>query len=461
MIAAGLQPALAALDGRLDPQATAPVVVGLSGGSDSLALLLCARHWAARMGRRVLALTVDHELHPRSTTWTAEAGAVARRLGADWRGLSWRGAKPTSGLPAAARQARHALLAQATREAGGCVLLLGHTADDVRESDLIRRETPGHGHLQAWAPSPAWPQGRGVFLLRPLLALRRQALRAWLTTQGLGWLEDPANADPRFARARARAALAHEDARADGPPQTHDPDQAPHALAFQERWGALEIDPADLLAAPRPAAVLAKALLCASGSSRPPPRPALQRLLASVADEPPFTATLGGARLEARGGRLHLSRDLGRRPPASAPLVRGRAQVFDGRFELVASTPGYRVASAAGLLAQLSRAERAALHSLPPAARTGVPILLDEAARPRLPHPLGEGPASARSLVAARLAAALGATESESAAIQASEAMKAHGEDAHPVLSCLAGEQMIAPGGGGAPPGGPCRREPA
>ena len=91
--------------------------------------------------------------------------------------------------------------------AGARVLILGHTADDVTESTLIRRSTPSHGRMSEWSPSPVWPEGRGVFLLSPLLRSRGTDLRAWLGRQGLDWLDDPANADPRFARTRARAEL--------------------------------------------------------------------------------------------------------------------------------------------------------------------------------------------------------------------------------------------------------------
>ena len=173
-----------------------------------MALLYIAQAWARRRGRRLLALTVDHGLNPDSAAWTAFAGAAAKAAGADWRSLIWTGAKPTVGLPAAARAARHRLLAEAARDAGAAVILFAHTADDVMESDLMRADTPALGHLKTWSPSPVWPEGRAIFAFRPLLGVRRATLRNWLGAQGHPWLDDPANDDPRFARARARAALA-------------------------------------------------------------------------------------------------------------------------------------------------------------------------------------------------------------------------------------------------------------
>ena len=197
----------AALSRRLDPNSQAPIAVGFSGGGDSLALLLVARAWAAAAGRPVLALTVDHGLQAESRSWTSRAERTALALGADFAALPWLAPKPSGGLPAAARHARHTLLAEAARRAGARVILLGHTADDVLEAQLMRQGGANVGAPAEWSPSPVWPQGRGVFLLRPLLGVRRAELRAMLAPTGLDWIEDPANDDPRSARASLTTAL--------------------------------------------------------------------------------------------------------------------------------------------------------------------------------------------------------------------------------------------------------------
>ena len=189
-----------------------PIAVAVSGGGDSLAALLAAKAWADRHGRRVLALTVDHGLQPQSAAWTRfAAGETAARLGADFRALTWDGPKPCAGLPAAARRARHRLIAEAARRAGARVVVFGHTADDILEAELMKAEGARLGGLREWAPSPVWPQGRGVFLLRPLLELRRAAIRDVLLQAGETWIDDPANEDPRSTRARARLRLGGED----------------------------------------------------------------------------------------------------------------------------------------------------------------------------------------------------------------------------------------------------------
>src|SRR6185312_17401447 len=132
-------------------------------------------------------LSVDHRLNPASAEWTGFAAERAARLGVACRAIAWDGRKPATGLPAAARAARHALLAEAARAEGAAVVLMGHTADDVIEAALMRRAGVSAGSPRAWSPSPAWPQGRGVFLLRPLLGRRRAELRALLAGLGETW----------------------------------------------------------------------------------------------------------------------------------------------------------------------------------------------------------------------------------------------------------------------------------
>ena len=192
------------LDHRLRASSPAPLAVGFSGGGDSLALLLMVDDWAKAHGRSLLVLTVDHGLNPASAGWTAACRATAGRLGLPFTSLHWQGDKPATGLPAAARAARHAMLAEAARAAGARVILLGHTADDLREAAAMRAEGSSLPDAREWAPSPAWPEGRELFLLRPMLGVGRRDLRDWLAARGERWIDDPANDDVRFARARVR-----------------------------------------------------------------------------------------------------------------------------------------------------------------------------------------------------------------------------------------------------------------
>ncbi|HEY3812410.1 MAG TPA: tRNA lysidine(34) synthetase TilS [Caulobacteraceae bacterium] len=397
----------AILDRRLSRDVSAPIAVALSGGGDSLALLTLAADWAKTRGRKLIALTVDHRVQADSARWSAFARDAALRVGAEWRGLVWEGEKPATGLQAAARGARHALIAEAARDAGGCVVLFGHTRDDVLEADRMRAEGSTLGHVREWSPSPAWPQGRDVFLLRPLLDVSRAALRAHLTSRGLDWIDDPANADLRYARSRARAALQTTDAVDLG----HEPDAAVTRAAQAAR-----VDAAGVISWPRPKpaprAFLAAALLCASGGERPPRGDQLERLAGRLDGGGAFTATLRGARIEADAAEVRVVRDAGetaRGGLAPLRLTPGQASIWDGRFEITADGGG-EIRPLKGLAAALSHPERQEILGFSPQARPGLPVLI---AQPGASPVLAAKAAWVRVLAGPRLGAACGLVAQE------------------------------------------------
>ncbi|WP_374599641.1 tRNA lysidine(34) synthetase TilS [Brevundimonas sp.] len=426
------------LSARLRSDTNAPLALGLSGGSDSLALLKLASAWAQTNDRRILALTVDHALNPDSARWTAFARDAALAVGADWQGLRWQGPKPVTGLPAAARRARHALLAEAARAAGARVILLGHTADDVAEADWMRAEGSTMGRVREWSPSPVWPEGRGLMLLRPLLDIRRQALRDWLAAQGAAWIDDPGNDDVRYARSRARTSLLR--LREGGPPSGSDagrlcasaqavapynnmtsPTSGHRSSPFRlaDRYAPEGSSPLPLgegflifgRTLSRP--TLAAALVCAGGSDRMPRGDRLTALIARLATTDTFTASLCGARLHAASDHILIHREAGefnRRPPPDLPLTPAVEAVWDGRWAVKVDESGWTVTAAAGRLAALSKADRAVLKSLPPAVRPTRPVLIrNDRDAPVLAGTTGQ----ARSLVEQRLALALDAVTHE------------------------------------------------
>ena len=367
------------LDARLLHDSAVPLALALSGGGDSVALLHLAADWAARRGRSILALTVDHGLDPGSARWTAFAQTTAHGLGADWQGLNWMGDKPETGLPAAARAARHALLAEAARAAGARVVLMAHTADDVAEGDWMRREGAPLGRLREWGPSPAWPEGRGLMLLRPLLDVRRPDLREFLGARAAAWIDDPANQDPRFHRARARTALAADVA-------------AGHTLEERARAPLdLTCDPVTgVISGPLDSPWLGHAIACASGDAALPSASAVETARRRLAGGHGQT-TLSGALLVLEGGRVVVSRERGRRPCLDLALAPGQVAVWDGRFEVLASRPGWRIGAAAGRRNRLAGPDRAALGALPPFARPSNPVLFrEDGSRPLLADPAVE-----------------------------------------------------------------------
>jgi tRNA(Ile)-lysidine synthase len=330
------------LDRRLLAHSPRPLAVAFSGGGDSLALLLTVAAWAKGAGRRLVVLTVDHRLRPESAAWTETCAATARRLGLPFVSRAWTGDKPATGLPAAARAARHALLADAARAAGARIILIGHTADDGLEAELMRQAGSTTPSPREWSPSPAWPEGRGLFLLRPLLAVRRSAIRDWLRARGEAWIDDPANEDTAYARSRARQALsaAPPFAPAFAAGSAKGLAQACRADAF----GDLEIDRASLRPAGSDALArfLSAACLCAAGAHRPPGREKIARLAARLTGPEAFTASLAGARVQADAARVRFRREPGEAARGGLipiALLAGEIRVWDGRFEVTAPAP--------------------------------------------------------------------------------------------------------------------------
>jgi tRNA(Ile)-lysidine synthase len=376
-----------------------------------MALLHLAADWARARGRRLLALTVDHHLNPMSEDWTRFAGEAARAVGADWRALSWDAPVVGPGLTARARAARHGLIAEVARTAGARVVLLAHTLDDVAEAEWMRARGSTLGRVREWSPSPVWPQGRGLLLLRPLLDERRETLRGYLRARGTTWIEDPANADARFGRSRARAALAGAEDGLALPTRSllrfDHPERERGTAAFA--WAGVVELPRDVSGA-----TLAAALLCAGGGAVPPRGERLERLKARLAAGEDFAAVLARARVEASGENVRLMREPGemkRSPPERVTLTPGVAAVWDGRFEITAREEGWRVEAAAGRLATLAEADRRVLGGLPAAARGALPVLLRDDENGPI---LAWRGAHVRALGARRLSLALGETTQES-----------------------------------------------
>lgn len=182
------------------------VLVGLSGGADSLALAAATAFEAPRARVRAGAVIVDHGLQKGSTDVAAAAARQARELGLDpvlVVSVAVDTAKPGEGSSgdgpeAAARTARYAAFARALAETGASHILLGHTLDDQAETVLLglaRGSGPTSMHGMAARSGP---------YLRPLLGIRRAETRQFCVDSGLTPWDDPHNSHARFARVRVR-----------------------------------------------------------------------------------------------------------------------------------------------------------------------------------------------------------------------------------------------------------------
>jgi tRNA(Ile)-lysidine synthase len=194
------------------------LVLAVSGGPDSTALLLLAARWVKRLKHapKLIAVTIDHGLRPEAAREAAIVKRLARRLGVPHRTLHWRGRKPRNGLQEAARHARYELLAQIATRARFAHILTAHTLDDQAETVLFRlARGSGLFGLTGMAHAAPLPlRGvREIFLVRPLLHIPKARLIATLAAERIAYAEDPSNRDPRFTRARLRTlmpALARE-----------------------------------------------------------------------------------------------------------------------------------------------------------------------------------------------------------------------------------------------------------
>lgn len=332
------------------------LAVAFSGGPDSLALLLLAARWAKRRrGAKLVALTVDHGLRTGSASEAREAGRLARSLDVPHRILEWKGAKPPTGIQAAARGARYRLLVAGCREAGASDLLVAHHLEDQAETFLMRlARGSGVDGLAAMPSARMLAEDEpAVRLLRPLLDLPRARLHATVMRAGLKPITDPSNENERFDRvrvrkvldllvplgldaprlartaghmARARSALEEETAR------------LLHAHAALSRYGHIEMGATALTSAPAEIGLraLAAIIRIVGGGEYGPRMEALEGLHGVICGgEPVRGRTLNGVKLAIQGAYLSATRELAAAQKATPLILKtGGEGLWDGRFKV-------------------------------------------------------------------------------------------------------------------------------
>ena len=380
-----------------------------------MALLRLAVDAARTQGKPLVAATVDHGLRTEAADEARWVAAQCAELGVQHTILCWTGDKPATGIPAAARQARYALLSEWARAHGADRILLGHTLDDQAETVAYRIASNGGvrgaAGLRALSVCPIWPEGRGILLSRPLLQTRRGDLQAYLRDQNQDWIDDPSNEDLHYGRPRMRAKLqALSETQPDLIPRlaaigdklsAEQREIEAEALELLERhlhfdaYGAALLDPAPLRAAPRDVrfSALSFAILAVSGEAHAPPLAALPDAWARL-EAKACAVTLGGARIGRLGAKhghsLLLTRDpgaaIGRAGPKPDLILHpGDTAIFDGRFALStnprATDPKWTSAriralgDAAAKGVNLPERLKAALKTAPAHARAALPAI--------------------------------------------------------------------------------------
>lgn len=340
---------VAAADPALAVAPPSLFVAGVSGGGDSMALSLLLARWCRSHGHEFRALIVDHGLRPEAA---GEAARVASRLHA--RGiraevLRWSGPRPASGIQAAAREARFALLTERARALGAYALFLAHHLRDQAETMIMRlgRDSGPDG----LAGIRSRQMRTGMPVLRPLLSVPPQRLRLHCLSEGLAWVEDPSNRDRRFERVRireahprlAQAGLDDErlhrmtrvfsrlrdwsDARLAG-------FLSDHAVLDPRGFARLDTDAVAELPEPLRFKLLAGLLQSIGGGAYPPRGDRLARLCDWAAGDARQRITLGGCLVWRTGqGALWIARETPRGVrPEIVPARSGLR--WDGRFDV-------------------------------------------------------------------------------------------------------------------------------
>ncbi len=178
------------------------IAVGVSGGADSLALVLMAAEQLVPCGYRVIALTVDHGLRPSSADEAAYVAEIMKQHQIEHHILRWQGEKPQSDVEAAARTARFELIGEWCQQNEVSCLLLAHHSYDQAETFFIRLQR-GSG-LEGLCAMREAVKRHNLLILRPLLNRSPEDMKNYLRQKKIAWINDESNDDERFLRNKIR-----------------------------------------------------------------------------------------------------------------------------------------------------------------------------------------------------------------------------------------------------------------
>lgn len=328
------------------------LLVAVSGGSDSLGLLiaLAAALSSVPLRHRLVACTVDHALRPASAEEAKLVAARCRGLGISHHTARWSHSGVTTGLQEQARLARYTLLLQTAEAVGADLVVTGHSADDQAETIAMRasRNPPHDAPGLAGMSDAVLFQGR-LWIVRPFLNVRRESIRDMLRARGESWIDDPSNEDRRFERVRVR-----QDAPCPIAPAPLQPSRRLVSGNAVAGHGLRHVTVHEALVAEIPFAAIALedpdwrrllTILAATlaGKTHGMGRESADRLLAALRLNHARAFTAGSVVFERHLGKPGVSEDRlflyrERRNLPSATLPPGEATIWDGRFTI--ANPG-------------------------------------------------------------------------------------------------------------------------
>lgn len=337
----------------------AHVVVAVSGGPDSMALLHLLAEWRDALGQgapALLAATIDHDLRPESAAEARFVAAAAAGLGVTHTTAKWAGCKPARGLPAAARAARYRLLRAIAEDAAPSAfsaVATAHTLEDQAETFLMRlaRGSGVEGLAEMKRRRAIEPdEDCFVMLVRPLLDIPKARLIATLQARGATWVEDPSNARLDQERPRVRALLArleHDGLTAPAIARSAQRlRRAEETLSFADRRFVqdlemkvdreiyAELDGQAFVEGPRllRERLLARLITRFGGSTPPPELSEVEDLVAVLEGDADVRATLGGAVVSQGSRALRVWREAGRAGAARLVIQDEMPCLWDDRF---------------------------------------------------------------------------------------------------------------------------------
>lgn len=403
------------------------LVVAVSGGADSLALLHLLVRWRQLWhatghapAPELIAATVDHGLREGSRSEALGVAWAASGLGVPHRLLTWTGPKPKSAIQSTARSERYRLLGRVAAEREGSAVVTAHTRDDQAET-LLMRLARGSGIdglagmqqverlpvADVASDKPETADAGATPLCRPLLSVPKARLVATLALSGATWVEDPSNANPAFERTRLRGAAAAlaSIGLTSGPialtarrlaraRQALDwsCDQLWHELVDCNGGAFGNLPESSWRAQPEELRIrlLVRLLSAFGGHADPVPLAKAERLAGRLLAPPkPRASTIAGCRVECRDGQLLVWREAGRRDIPELQIPPGETAVWDHRFRVSvpagSSSKAWRVTSLGkarrrGMLASLalprSKLPNRIADTLPVVWLNGIPVFI-------------------------------------------------------------------------------------
>lgn len=336
-------------------KAVRSMAVAVSGGPDSMALMLMLASWCARTGEnapQLHVLSVDHGLRRESADEIEFVARVCRQYDLPHKAFSWCGPKSKGNIPANSRNARYDLMCDWCAQHRVSHLLVAHTLDDQAETVLLRlARGSGVDGLSAMARSRAW---NTTMIYRPLLGVERSRLLQLLDEAQCPYVSDPSNHDLKYDRVQIRQALevleplgisSHGLAKTAGRlAQAREAldivtEQAIAMSVVIHDAGYCILKPEKLEKFPYEIRrrLLASLLRAVAGRSYAPPHSSLDNLLSWVLAPNGPTRTLGDCLLMSRQGKIWVIREIGREALPEVLLYPGQSVLWDHRIKVALS----------------------------------------------------------------------------------------------------------------------------